>query len=524
MLAALAALAGTASAASPQVSQACGRLPARDGTDAGEHIRGTAAAERIFAFGGSDRVDAGGGGDCVYGGTGANKLYGGPGADTLEGLYGLGPGGRAYPDRLYGEAGNDTLDGWDGNDVIYGGPGDDRIEGWSGDDVVYGGPGNDAIGGGPGHNRIYGGPGNDRISSANGVAESVDCGPGRDLVRADPSDRLIGCERVKRVIVPLLPTVTPRVGGPQTTYSVHFKPPFYGSDTVQLAPRCGARAADFPWRQSSPFTPGLLALPVELPRPARSGWCAGSYSGRVVRPAWPFDTGYPCATRAEWKAPSKEYAGPITEDQCGRRASVIGGFGFRVVRGAHPREPHPPCRPAGSQTVVETPAARVFRLRIGKESYTYGCLFAVRGLIELGGMSEFGDVDSVDMVSLAGPYAGFAYGYSGPADTYEDVRVVDLRSGQDLYLGGAGPDHSDEQGAVSGLVMKPDGSVAWIGMGLTWNPATQNNERVTIVGKIDSGGYAELDRGDGIDTSSLRLDGSTLTWTDAGQTRTAMLG
>ena len=57
-----------------------------------------------------------------------------------------------------------------------------------------------------------------------------------------------------------------------------------------------------------------------------------------------------------------------------------------------------------------------------------------------------------------------------------------------------------------------------------WNPATQNNERVTIVGKIDSGGYAELDRGDGIDTSSLRLDGSTLTWTDAGQTRTAMLG
>ena len=104
------------------------------------------------------------------------------------------------------------------------------------------------------------------------------------------------------------------------------------------------------------------------------------------------------------------------------------------------------------------------------------------------------------------------------------MRVVDLRSGQDLYLGGAGPEHSDEQGAVTGLVMKPNGSIAWIGMGLTWNPATQNNERVTIVGKIDSGGYAELDRGDGIDTSSLRLDGSALTWTDAGQTRTGTLG
>ncbi|MFL5895381.1 MAG: calcium-binding protein [Thermoleophilaceae bacterium] len=519
----LAVLAAPASAASPQVSVSCQNLPARDGSDRAETIRGSARSERIFAFGGADRVVAGKGNDCVFGGDGANTLYGGTGDDTLEGKYGIGPRGRAYADRLYGGPGDDTLDGWDGDDVIAGGAGSDHIEGWSGADVIYGGPGADAIGGGAGQNRIDGGAGDDRISSANGVAETVRCGTGRDLVRADPSDHLIGCERVTRVRRPLLPAVRPRVGGTQTTFSVSFKPPLYGSDTVQLGPRCGASASAFPWRQSTPFTPGLVALPVELPRPVGAGWCPGAYRGRIVRPAWPFDTGYPCATVAAWKAPSKVYVGPVGEDQCGRPATVIGGFRFRVVRGAHPAEPHPPCRPPGSNTLATTATARVFSLTVERETYTYGCLLGVRGLMELGGMSEFGDSDFVDLLQLAGPYAGFAYSYQGPASSYTQVHVVDLRSGAVVHVGGAGPDNGDDNGAVTDLVMKPNGSVAWIGAGLTWNAATRQNERVTIVGKIDTGGYAELDRGDDIDAGSLRLDGSALSWTNAGRPRTATL-
>ena len=52
---------------------------------------------------------------------------------------------------------------------------------------------------GPGRNRLYGDLGNDSINSANGVRELVDCGFGRDFVKADPRDRLSGCEKVKRV-------------------------------------------------------------------------------------------------------------------------------------------------------------------------------------------------------------------------------------------------------------------------------------------------------------------------------------
>src|SRR5437763_632595 len=82
--------------------------------------------------------------------------------------------------------------------------------------------------------------GNDRISSANGVAETVRCGSGRDMVRADRSDRLIGCERVKRVSVPLLPAARPRVGGPQSTFTVSYKPLLRGIDSIIVTPRCGA--------------------------------------------------------------------------------------------------------------------------------------------------------------------------------------------------------------------------------------------------------------------------------------------
>ena len=53
--------------------------------------------------------------------------------------------------------------------------------------------------GGPGRNRYDGGMGSDSINSANGVRELVDCGFGRDFVKADPRDRLSGCEKVKRV-------------------------------------------------------------------------------------------------------------------------------------------------------------------------------------------------------------------------------------------------------------------------------------------------------------------------------------
>lgn len=98
-----------------------------------------------------------------------------------------------------GADGNDTLKGRGGDDALYGGAGRDRLVGGSGNDYLSGGSGNDSIAGGPGRNRYDAGAGNDSINAANGVREMVDCGFGRDSVKADRRDVLSGCERVKRV-------------------------------------------------------------------------------------------------------------------------------------------------------------------------------------------------------------------------------------------------------------------------------------------------------------------------------------
>ena len=129
-----------------------------------------------------------------------NSFTGTPGPDLLGGTPNLGDTlrGLAGNDRLTGGAGDDCLFGGAGNDRLSGGPGGDRLNGDSGNDRLTGGTGNDKLNGGPGTNTLSGGAGNDNLLAANGRTERVDCGSGRDTVRADRSDKLRGCERVTR--------------------------------------------------------------------------------------------------------------------------------------------------------------------------------------------------------------------------------------------------------------------------------------------------------------------------------------
>jgi len=170
------------------------------GTDAAETIDGTEAGDNLVGLGGDDilrgQLDA----DCLFGGLGNDTLSGGDGADvTLSGDDGNddvtgGPGA----DGLFGGAGRDFLKGGAQPDSLSGGDSADRLSGGDGADRLFGGAGNDVLTGGPGRNRYFGEGGRDRIEAANGLREVVDCGPGRDLVRADRSDRLRNCERIQR--------------------------------------------------------------------------------------------------------------------------------------------------------------------------------------------------------------------------------------------------------------------------------------------------------------------------------------
>jgi hypothetical protein len=134
------------------------------GTNRRNTLRGTDLGDNIFGLRGNDRLLGGAGDDCLRGGRGNDRLSGGPGRD-----------------RLRGERGNDTLLGSSGNDSVVGGSGKDRANGGTGRDTYSMGSGND------------------RITTADGVAERVNCGSGRDrVVAADRGDRLRGCERVRR--------------------------------------------------------------------------------------------------------------------------------------------------------------------------------------------------------------------------------------------------------------------------------------------------------------------------------------
>jgi Tol biopolymer transport system component len=121
----------------------------------------------------------------------SNRFAGTAKADRLRGSRGS--------DRLTGGRGRDRLSGLGGADCIAGGAGNDVLSGGKGNDTLSGGAGNDRITAGSGRNRVSGGSGNDRINVRNHKRDVVNCGKGKkDRVVADRTDRLRGCERIRR--------------------------------------------------------------------------------------------------------------------------------------------------------------------------------------------------------------------------------------------------------------------------------------------------------------------------------------
>jgi len=128
-------------------------------------VLGSARTDKITGSNGPDRILTLAGNDDVAGGRGNDCIDGGGGRDILD--------GSAGSDRLYGGAGNDALNG---------GPSTDRINAGSGNDTV-----NTAFG----RDRVLGGKGNDKINAATAGNPSrlLNCGPGRDTLRANRNER-----------------------------------------------------------------------------------------------------------------------------------------------------------------------------------------------------------------------------------------------------------------------------------------------------------------------------------------------
>jgi hypothetical protein len=158
---------------------------------------------------------------------------------------------------------------------------------------------------------------------------------------------------------------------------------------------------------------------------------------------------------------------------------------------------------------------------------TYGCLYSVNERFALGlnGVSASGLGQLLSHFRLAGPYA--AYGCQGNTTDVEvdgariagcvsALYVTDLRDGSRREVKVSGGQFRG--GGVEDLELKENGSVAWI------ESAFERGSRtVEQVGALDTTGQRVLDRGFRIERNSLTLTGSTLSWINAGQARSAVL-
>lgn len=246
------------------------------GANGADHFTGNGLANVFDGDDGGDLLEGGGAADLIDGGFGADELHGGEGPDTLH--------GDGDTDVVSGEGGDDLLDG-DGfgrgrGDVISGGTGGDTVTyetrfnpvsvdfdgiaddgeaderdtvgadvehaiGGKGADTLTGnekfnrlsgGDGDDRITGGLGADVLDGGTGNDTILARDGVADTVTCGAGVDVVDADPIDVLAADCEPAAAAPPAAPAPdTPAPTGSATPENGGVELP--GTSSVVTAPR-----------------------------------------------------------------------------------------------------------------------------------------------------------------------------------------------------------------------------------------------------------------------------------------------
>ena len=129
------------------------------------------------------------------------------------------------------------------------------------------------------------------------------------------------------------------------------------------------------------------------------------------------------------------------------------------------------------------------------------------------------DAEQTGPIRLAGRFVGIAWIVAGTEDSQVDVR--DLRTGRLLHTAQMVGDPETVGPHVSALVLRGNGSVAWIGIGSYFDEATENY--TYGVEKFDTAGRRRLDQGPDVDPTSLHLSGSDLSWTHGAETRTDVL-
>lgn len=190
----------------------------------------------------------------------------------------------------------------------------------------------------------------------------------------------------------------------------------------------------------------------------------------------------------------------------------------------------PICGPANAKTLLADRRVRIYsQLKPGSREapLIYGCLVSSgksRKLSPLPRRSGRGAPLMEAPFALNAPWvAGAVHQQTGLDTSRITVGARDLRSGRRRSCAVGGGDHSPRsRGNVKEIVLKQNGSLAWSGHGRIGD-APGGQFPLPEVVACDSSGEHLLDSGPGVDLHSLKLQGSRLTWTDSGETRSALL-
>lgn len=204
-----------------------------------DQIYGASGADELLGRAGDDGLHGEGGDDYIKGGTGADLMYGGGGSDTVDYSERSDRVQVVLADAVFlgsdGEAG-------EGDDVrgdvenVYAGVAADTLIGSAASNVLDGGPGGDLIDGKAGADDLVGGTGDDELRSADGTADTADCGEGTDAFEADPLDTVFACEtNLAPAPPPSAPSQPPVPGGTSPA-----PPPSQTSPTTGAAGRTTA--------------------------------------------------------------------------------------------------------------------------------------------------------------------------------------------------------------------------------------------------------------------------------------------
>ena len=181
------------------------------------------------------------------------------------------------------------------------------------------------------------------------------------------------------------------------------------------------------------------------------------------------------------------------------------------------------CAVAGSKTVKQTSAVRVFSTTRKGTSRFYGCLRSTGRRIRVA--TIFNDAQSlsnghVRTVLIAGTSvavidAGFEdIGVDGAE--FEDLAVADLARGGRVYRKGISINEEDQYSGYGKLILRADGTAAWVVEG------RGDYDEVDVLGATAKQptpvAYAKE-----IDENSLAFGGDGVTWLQAGATKTAAI-